>query len=94
MYKNLLQEFAQCEGLSMPIYKTTKAGPFDHMPTFTSTVEIKGKIFEGKEGKTKKQAELKAAKVAYYVLKHSKSLVLLYRYLSIYLSMHVILIFL
>jgi dsRNA-specific ribonuclease len=48
------------------------------MPTFTSTVEIEGKIFEGKEGKTKKHAELNAAKVAYYVLKHSKFVVFLY----------------
>ncbi|XP_059431018.1 double-stranded RNA-binding protein 1-like [Corylus avellana] len=35
------------------------------MPMFFSTVEVKGEIFRGKVGKSKKQAELNAAKVAY-----------------------------
>lgn len=45
------------------------------MPTFYSNVEVEGEIFRGKEGKSKKQAELNAAKVAYSILKERKSLV-------------------
>jgi hypothetical protein len=92
MYKNLLQESAQREGLSIPIYKTIKIGPC-HMPTFFSTVEVKGEIFRGKGGKSKKHAELNAAKVAYSFLKQGKSLVS-FVIVSIYLSMPVILMFL
>ncbi|KAM3740390.1 hypothetical protein ACB098_08G095500 [Castanea mollissima] len=68
LYKNLLQELAQQEGFSIPIYNTTKSGEL-HMPTFYSNVEVEGEIFHGKEGKSKKQAELNAAKVAYSILK-------------------------
>jgi dsRNA-specific ribonuclease len=42
---------------------------------FFSTVEVKGHIFRGKVGKSKKQAELNAAKVAYSFLNDRKSLV-------------------
>jgi dsRNA-specific ribonuclease len=45
------------------------------MPMFFSTVEVKGHIFRGKVGKSKKQAELNAAKVAYSFLNDRKSLV-------------------
>ena len=45
------------------------------MPMFFSTVEVKGHIFRGKIGKSKKQAELNAAKVAYSFLNERKSLV-------------------
>ena len=72
LYKNLLQELAQQEGFSIPIYDTTKSGEL-HMPTFYSNVEVEGEIFRGKEGKSKKQAELNAAKVAYSILKERKS---------------------
>ncbi|KAK7844734.1 double-stranded rna-binding protein 4 [Quercus suber] len=67
-------ELAQQEGFSIPIYNTTKSGEL-HMPTFYSNVEVEGEIFRGKEGKSKKQAELNAAKVAYSILKERKSLV-------------------
>lgn len=69
-----MQELAQQEGFSIPIYKTTKSGEL-HLPTFYSNVEVEGEIFRGKEGKSKKQAELNAAKVAYSILKERKSLV-------------------
>lgn len=74
LYKNLLQELAQREGFSKPIYNTTKSGEL-HMLTFYSNVEVEGEIFRGKEGKSKKQAELNAAKVAYSILKERESLV-------------------
>ncbi|BFG35021.1 hypothetical protein CerSpe_212950 [Prunus speciosa] len=66
--KNLLQELAQREGFYMPAYKTARSGA-SHLPTFSSTVEVEGEEFCGKAGKSKKQAELNAAKAAYIALK-------------------------
>ncbi|KAJ7960381.1 Double-stranded RNA-binding protein [Quillaja saponaria] len=68
LYKSLLHELAQREGFCIPTYKTTRAGA-SHMPIFLSTVEVDGRIFHGEEAKSKKQAELNAAVVAYTVLK-------------------------
>ncbi|KAH7855764.1 hypothetical protein Vadar_028587 [Vaccinium darrowii] len=62
LYKNLLQELAQKEGLDV-IYETNVSGP-PHMPTFVSTVVIRGQHFEGQAAKSKKEAETNAAKVA------------------------------
>ncbi|KAL6988669.1 HLA class II histocompatibility antigen, DR beta 4 chain [Sarracenia purpurea var. burkii] len=67
LYKNLLQEFAQREGFNVPVYNTIVSGS-PHSPTFVSTVEIVGKSFEGQAAKSKKQAEMSAAKIAYYGL--------------------------
>ncbi|KAK1567784.1 hypothetical protein Q3G72_016606 [Acer saccharum] len=36
-----------------------------HRPTFSSTMEVEGELFYGKSGRSKKVAEIKAAKVAY-----------------------------
>ncbi|KAJ6951798.1 double-stranded RNA-binding protein 4 isoform X2 [Populus alba] len=63
-YKNLLQDMAQREGCGLPTYCTEKSGE-SHAPTFISTVEINGVSFTGKEARTKKQAEMSAAKIAY-----------------------------
>lgn len=68
LYKNLLQELAQREGFSMPTYTTVNSGA-SHMPTFSSTVDVEGEKFCGNAGKSKKQAEMSAAKVAYITLK-------------------------
>lgn len=67
VYKNLLQELAQKKGFSVPKYKRTVSGP-PHMPTFVSTVEIGGESFQGQAAKSKKQADMNAAKVAYNCL--------------------------
>ncbi|XP_011034324.1 PREDICTED: double-stranded RNA-binding protein 1-like isoform X3 [Populus euphratica] len=71
-YKNLLQELAQREGCGLPTYSTNKSGEA-HVPTFISTVEIEGEIFTGQGAKTKKQAEMSAAKTAYTALKQRNS---------------------
>lgn len=63
-YKNLLQELAQKECSRLPTYSTIKSGEA-HIPTFVSTVDVEGELFTGQEMKTKKQAELSAAKAAY-----------------------------
>ncbi|KAG5556261.1 hypothetical protein RHGRI_006762 [Rhododendron griersonianum] len=74
LFKNLLQELAQKEGLDVPKYETNVSGP-PHIPTFVSTVEIKGQSFGGQAAKSKKQAETNAAKVAYTDLQERKKLV-------------------
>ncbi|KAK8470068.1 hypothetical protein PHAVU_004G051700 [Phaseolus vulgaris] len=68
LYKNLLQELAQKEGFQLPIYSTNKKGEA-HMPIFVSHVKVEGGLFTGQEAKSKKQAEMSAAKVAYMALK-------------------------
>ncbi|OMO67906.1 Double-stranded RNA-binding protein [Corchorus capsularis] len=71
-YKNLLQELIQKEGCPLPVYTTTRSGEA-HNPTFVSVVEVKGEVFRGQEAKTKKLAEVLAAKVAYMKLNDCKS---------------------
>lgn len=72
VYKNLLQEMARKEGYQLPVYSTEKSG-VSHMPTFLSTVEIEGETFVGQKAKTKKLAEMNAAKAAYTRLKECRS---------------------
>lgn len=69
-YKAMLQELATKQGFSVQ-YKTITAGA-SHMPTFFSTVEVDGEVFSGKAAKTKKQAEMNAAKVAFSKLYERK----------------------
>lgn len=71
MYKNLLQELVQKEGSPMPKYITMRYGE-GHVPTFSATVEIQGKLYQGDAAKTKRQAEMNAAKIAYSCLYQSK----------------------
>ncbi|RVW28414.1 Double-stranded RNA-binding protein 4 [Vitis vinifera] len=71
-YKNVLLELAQKELFCIPKYETVKCGP-SHMPTFFSTVKVDGEIFHGKAGRSKKQAEMKAAKAAYTAFKDRAS---------------------
>lgn len=66
-YKNVLHELSLREGLPVPLYETIKWGA-PHMPTFISMVEVDGEVFYGNAGRTKKKAEMKAAKVAYTAL--------------------------
>ncbi|KAL2503178.1 Double-stranded RNA-binding protein 4 [Forsythia ovata] len=70
LYKNQLQGLAQKRGLKNPSYETTTAG-LSHKPVFVSTVEIGSDTFQGTEAKTKKQAEINAAEVAYIALSES-----------------------
>ncbi|CAL9088219.1 unnamed protein product [Musa textilis] len=72
VYKNLLQELTQKHGFPLPKYTTTSYGG-SHIPSFSSTVEIIGEFFKGDAAKTKKQAEMNAAKVAWSQLKEGIS---------------------
>uniref|UniRef100_A0A803NI30 DRBM domain-containing protein n=1 Tax=Cannabis sativa TaxID=3483 RepID=A0A803NI30_CANSA len=71
VYKNLLQEIVQREDLSTPVYKTIRRGE-PHKPIIFTSVELDGEIFHGKAAKSKKQAELDAARAAYVALKEHK----------------------
>ncbi|KAF3441435.1 hypothetical protein FNV43_RR15349 [Rhamnella rubrinervis] len=71
-YKNLLQELVQKEGIPLPMYSTTRTGEA-HVPVFISTVTIEEEAFTGEEARSKKLAEINAAKVAYNSLKERKS---------------------
>ncbi|XP_030942713.1 double-stranded RNA-binding protein 1-like [Quercus lobata] len=71
LYKNILQELVQKEGFSLPVYDTNRSGE-GHEAIFVSTVEIR-EVFKGHEARTKKQAEMNAAKIAYTTLKERKS---------------------
>ncbi|XP_050381471.1 double-stranded RNA-binding protein 1-like isoform X2 [Argentina anserina] len=72
LYKNLLQELLQKEGQHAPLYSTTTSGE-PHMRSFVSTVEIRGEYFTGQVARSKKLAEVSAAKVAYNTLRDRKS---------------------
>ncbi|KAM5578184.1 hypothetical protein ABKV19_008482 [Rosa sericea] len=72
LYKNLLQELIQKEGQHVPLYSTRTSGE-PHMLTFVSTVEIGGESFTGEVARSKKLAEVSAAKVAYNTLRDRKS---------------------
>ncbi|KAI3927432.1 hypothetical protein MKW92_044422 [Papaver armeniacum] len=69
--KNFLQEFLMKEGLPLPIYKTKSCGA-PHLPTFLCTAQVGTDVFEGIAARTKKQAEMNAAQVAYCQLKERK----------------------
>ena len=59
--KSALQEWAQGQGLALPVYvEVAREGP-DHAPLFTSEVRIKGKSPARGEGASKRAAEQAAA---------------------------------
>lgn len=62
---------AQKGGLGLPTYSTSQSGEV-HVPVFVSTVKVGEESFEGKPSRTKKQAEMSAAKVAYFTIKEGK----------------------
>ncbi|EYU36000.1 hypothetical protein MIMGU_mgv1a026812mg [Erythranthe guttata] len=77
-YKILLQELADKEGFFPPKYTTTV--PRDsRIQTFSSTVEVEGEVFQGDTAKSKKLAELNAAKAAYTVFTERESEEIVYR---------------
>ncbi|KAK6911542.1 Double-stranded RNA-binding domain, partial [Dillenia turbinata] len=63
-YKSLLKELAQKEGFGLPKYKTSITCEKDSQ-IFVSTVEVKGEKYCGPRSRTKKEAQTRAAKVAY-----------------------------
>jgi ribonuclease-3 len=66
-WKTSLQELTASAGLGVPEYRVDDQGP-DHRKEFTATVVIGGQPYGTGDGRTKKEAEQKAAEAAYRVL--------------------------
>jgi ribonuclease-3 len=67
-WKTSLQELTAAAELGVPEYVIGESGP-DHMKVFTATAVVGGRSLGGGEGRTKKEAEQKAAELAYRTLK-------------------------
>ena len=63
-YKSLLQEKLQSERKVHPVYRIRKERGPDHEKTFVVEVTVGGKSFGRGEGRTKKEAEQAAARMA------------------------------
>lgn len=63
-YKSLLQDYAQREFSTIPIYTVTKESGPDHRKMFQVIVEVNGKSYGPAWGMNKKEAEQGAAKLA------------------------------
>jgi ribonuclease-3 len=66
-WKTSLQELTAASGLGVPEYRMTEEGP-DHLKEFTATVLVAGEERGTGTGRTKKEAEQKAARAAYQSL--------------------------
>jgi ribonuclease-3 len=63
-WKTSLQELTAALGLGVPEYRIDEAGP-DHAKTFTAWVIVAGERYGGEEGRSKKEAEQRAAETAW-----------------------------
>jgi ribonuclease III len=66
-WKTSLQEFTAAGDLGVPEYRIAEEGP-DHLKTFTATAVVGGRELGSGEGRTKKEAEQKAAELAWRTL--------------------------
>lgn len=63
-YKTDLQEYCQAKGLSLPVYRVLRESGPDHRKTFEIELLINGEVFGTGVGRSKKDAEQKAAREA------------------------------
>jgi ribonuclease-3 len=63
-WKTSLQELTAALGLGVPEYRIEEAGP-DHSKTFTAWAVVAGSRYGGAEGRSKKEAEQRAAEAAW-----------------------------
>ena len=66
-WKTSLQELTAAQGLGVPEYRIEGTGP-DHLKTFTAWVVVAGQRYGGAEGRSKKEAEQRAAEAAWRTL--------------------------
>ncbi|RZU49795.1 RNAse III [Krasilnikovia cinnamomea] len=66
-WKTSLQELTAALGLGVPDYLIDDSGP-DHAKTFTAWVVVAGERYGGSDGRSKKQAEQRAAAAAWRTL--------------------------
>ena len=71
-YKTTLQELTQAEFGVTPDYKLVSASGPDHKKEFEMSVEVNGESLATANGKTKKEAQQKAAQKALDILKAKK----------------------
>ncbi|GAA2101859.1 ribonuclease III [Microlunatus panaciterrae] len=67
-WKTSLQELASLAGLGVPAYDVTESGP-DHEKVFEARVVLAGRSYGPGGGRNKKEAEQKAAALAFQTLK-------------------------
>ena len=70
-WKTSLQELTASCGLGVPEYRVRESGP-DHRKEFTATVVVGGDEYGTGDGRTKKEAEQKAAEVAWRTLSEQR----------------------
>ncbi|HXV94693.1 MAG TPA: ribonuclease III [Pseudonocardia sp.] len=66
-WKTSLQELTAAAELGVPEYRITEQGP-DHLKVFTATAVVDGRDLGSGDGRTKKEAEQKAAALAWRTL--------------------------
>ena len=66
-WKTSLQELSASSGLGVPEYRVQEKGP-DHRKEFSATVRLGGNSYGSGDGRTKKEAEQKAAEIAWRAL--------------------------
>lgn len=71
--KNLLQEYAQKMNYAIPLYQCQKDETPGRATLFSCTIEIGGIRYIGAAAKTKKEAEIKAARTALLAIQSSAS---------------------
>ncbi|CAH9065837.1 unnamed protein product [Cuscuta epithymum] len=71
--KNLLQEYAQKMNYAVPLYECTTVKGMGNHAFYTCTVDIGGVKYIGGHSKTKKGAELKAARTALLAIESDSS---------------------
>lgn len=71
--KNLLQEYAQKMNYAIPLYVCLKDESQGRDTLFSCTVDIGGMKYIGAAAKTKKEAEIKAARIALLAIQSSPS---------------------
>jgi ribonuclease-3 len=71
-WKTSLQELTASQSLGVPEYRIAEEGP-DHLKVFTATAVVGGRELGTGDGRTKKEAEQKAAALAWRTLSGDKS---------------------
>ena len=66
-WKTSLQELTAAADLGVPEYRIAEEGP-DHSKMFTATAVVGGRSLGSGDGRTKKEAEQKAAQLAWQTL--------------------------
>ena len=71
-WKTSLQELTAAELLGVPDYRVTESGP-DHAKSFRATVLVRGQEWGEGEGRSKKDAEQRAAEIAWLAIREESA---------------------